>query len=450
MDFTVDLPQIREEELEYFADVIRKSGKYRIVPVTSTPAPPTFQHETLNTPEREYFERHRGNAQASSFPTDADNLSANPPVERQPLTRESHSPYLDERRYTYNPPTSDPDPFGGKLPPRPPPPLRDSLFPPARGLQTPHFSSSRIPNLPEFSGEVRDELDFDMWRYDVNCLIRNAVYPEHVILEAIRKSLKGKARRVLLHLGEGASVFDILVELEGIYGSVSSGEKLKEKFYCAHQESNESVADYSIRLEQLLCKSNINFDRNTKNEMLCNRLWSGLRDRELRNASRYKFESVHDYGVLRRELRQMEQDIQASKHSQSSCSNVASVVLVEQSEEKPGQTLKSTEAKAEPACQFMSSVENKLLQQLQDLNNQMRQLNTRVGVVEKELQNLKKTTNRSASFPDNRGRWSNRAKDKEDDKGKDKGTVCKEQAPIQAGKAKEQPLNNQGSSQEGQ
>jgi hypothetical protein len=71
-----------------------------------------------------------------------------------------------------------------------------------------------------------DDCAFDLWRYEINCLIRNGVYPEHILLESIRKSLKGKAHTVLLHLGEDASVQDILSELEGIYGNVSSGEKL--------------------------------------------------------------------------------------------------------------------------------------------------------------------------------------------------------------------------------
>ena len=43
--------------------------------------------------------------------------------------------------------------------------------------------------------------------------------------------------------------------------------------------------------------------------MLRNRLWSGLRSPELRNVSRYKFETVADFNSLRKELRVIEQDL---------------------------------------------------------------------------------------------------------------------------------------------
>ena len=83
----------------------------------------------------------------------------------------------------------------------------------------------------------------------MSCLVKEGVYPQHLILESIRRSLKGRARSVLLHLGEAACVRDIVSELEGIYGNVSSSERLKEQFYSAQQNEHESVADYSLRLE---------------------------------------------------------------------------------------------------------------------------------------------------------------------------------------------------------
>jgi hypothetical protein len=58
--------------------------------------------------------------------------------------------------------------------------------------------------------------------------------------------------------------------------------------------------------------------------MLRNRLWSGLRKDELRNVTRYKFESIFDFNVLRRELRQIEQDLKARKSSVSFSSSATS------------------------------------------------------------------------------------------------------------------------------
>ena len=94
-------------------------------------------------------------------------------------------------------------------------------------------------------------------------------------------------------------------EMQAIYGNAASSEKLKEQFYSASQSDGESVVDYSLRLERLL-SSQINISQEEKNKMLCNKLWSGLCNKELKNATRYKFESTKEYSALRRELRQVE------------------------------------------------------------------------------------------------------------------------------------------------
>ena len=224
---------------------------------------------------------------------------------------------------------------------------------------------------------------------------RSKVYPEHLLLEAIRMSLKGKARTVLLHLGELASSRDILFELEGIYGNVSSSEKVKEQFYCAKQEPSESIADYSLRLEHLLSQSSMTLAPSTRNEMLCSRLWSGIYDKELRTAARYKYESISDYGVLRRELRLLEKDLQINKQP-----DTASVSV---------QPVDSPVPLSEPASQFMSFAESKLLQQLQDLTSQMKQLNSRVGTMESELQTLKKSG--GSSQGSGSGKWHDKRRD---------------------------------------
>ena len=81
----------------------------------------------------------------------------------------------------------------------------------------------------------------------------------------------------------------------------------------AHQQVNETVADYSLRLEQLLRHSSLHFDQETKDEMLRNRLWSGLTDKELKNAGRYKFETIRNFNLLRKELRKIELELTPEK-----------------------------------------------------------------------------------------------------------------------------------------
>ena len=63
--------------------------------------------------------------------------------------------------------------------------------------------------------------------------------------------------------------------MQAIYGNAASSEKLKEQFYSASQNDGESVVDYSLRLERLL-SSHANISQEEKNEILCNKLWSGV------------------------------------------------------------------------------------------------------------------------------------------------------------------------------
>ena len=241
--------------------------------------------------------------------------------------------------------------------------------------------SDRPPALPEFSGEKgKDAIDFDVWRYEVNCCVKEGVYTEHAILQAIRNSLKGKARSVLLHVGELPRVSEIIEELEGIYGNVSSSEKVKEQFYSTQQREGETLADYSIRLEQLLTRTNLQLSRSQRDEMLCGRLWSGLRNQELKNMSRYKYEAIRDFNALRREIRQIDADMSSMS---SKGAPVAPAIPPSPAETFPPENTES-------ASQLLTIVENKLLKQLQELTGQMKTLGKRVESMEKEFRDFKK------------------------------------------------------------
>lgn len=364
-DTTADLPEVKEAELQYFVEQIRKSGRYNITPYpTSTPIPTDrsrhMEHGTP-TPVREY-ERKATACDAAPVP-----------------------------------------------PPRPPPPPRAAVYP--SYLDSSYaVTHPRIPKLPQFSGEGRTgDCEFEVWKYDLNCLLRSGMYPHHILQEAIRNSLKGKARTVLLHLGEWASISDIIAELEAIYGNVATSERLKEEFYCTRQQPNETVAEYSLRLERLLTNANLDLDRQSKNDMLRNRLWSGLRDDELRNVTRYKFESISDFNILRRELRQIEEDFKSHKSPPST-----SVPTSYSIPSVPTAPSTSSNPVSEIPCSVkMSAVEHKILQQLEELTVQMKKLNTRVETMEKEFTQLKKgkfeTAPRGNSVWSGRGRQNNQS-----------------------------------------
>ena len=169
-----------------------------------------------------------------------------------------------------------------------------------------------IPKLPQFSGtDAKGDASYEVWKFEVVCLQKESIYPDAHILQAIRQSLKGEARDILLTVGDSATSQDVLTKLNGIYGIVSSNESILQQFYLAHQKDNENVAHYSIRLENMLQQTRDYVPEKTKNEMLRSKLWSGLRDPQLKNASRFKYELETDFNKLRIAIRQIEQDMPA-------------------------------------------------------------------------------------------------------------------------------------------
>ena len=140
-----------------------------------------------------------------------------------------------------------------------------------------YLAAMRVPQLPFFSGEdLKGDISFEIWKFELNCPITDGVYPDSLILHAIRKSLRCKSRDILLTLGESASPSVILNKLEGIYGNVSSNEVLFQQFYLVSQLENESVADYSVRIENLLRRATQSrpIHEIVRNEMLCAKLWN--------------------------------------------------------------------------------------------------------------------------------------------------------------------------------
>ncbi|KAK3088314.1 hypothetical protein FSP39_017390 [Pinctada imbricata] len=170
-----------------------------------------------------------------------------------------------------------------------------------------------IPKLPTFSGNEssqKGEVTYDVWSFEVRCLKRTGQYPEHIILQALRNSLKGTARSMLVSLGEGASVNDVLTKLDGFYGTVSTCEILMQSFYNDYQKENESIVSFASRIEETLIKA-INrghLDISAKDSMLRSKFWTGLKSQELRNSTRHHYDSKKDFQSLLMEIRKVEQE----------------------------------------------------------------------------------------------------------------------------------------------
>ena len=179
------------------------------------------------------------------------------------------------------------------------------------------LASMRAPQLPPFSGESqKGDVSFEVWKYEL-LIINDVIYPNALILQSVRRSLKGIARDILLTKEATAALLNILNKLEGIYGIVSFRQILLQQFYLEGQHNHESVDDYSVRIENLLRSATVSntLVDSVKHEMLCSKLQNGLKDPLLKNPSRYKFETVKDFNILRRDIRAIEQDLLTSRHT---------------------------------------------------------------------------------------------------------------------------------------
>ncbi|MES9885074.1 MAG: hypothetical protein ABW185_29885, partial [Sedimenticola sp.] len=80
------------------------------------------------------------------------------------------------------------------------------------------------PTVTSFSGTEpipKNECSFEIWTLEVECIMNT--YPDYLVSQAIRQSLKGEGKRVLLPLGPHATAQAIIEKMESVFGNVVSG-----------------------------------------------------------------------------------------------------------------------------------------------------------------------------------------------------------------------------------
>ncbi len=164
-----------------------------------------------------------------------------------------------------------------------------------------------------FSGEEpkpRAEASYEEWVYDVTCS-RKDKYPEHVMSHAIRKSLRGQAKRVLLPMGVNVTVDEMLCKLKAVFGNVAAGESVLQEFYTTAQKQGESVAAWGLRLEEIVQRAidKGHVRKEDRNEMLRSKFWRSLRNEKLKMATRIHYENVKPFEELQRAVRAEECDM---------------------------------------------------------------------------------------------------------------------------------------------
>ena len=139
--------------------------------------------------------------------------------------------------------------------------------------------------IGKFSGTPSDELNFDQWCIDVKFYQSN--YPNNILLPAIWKSLVGKAKSVIRHLGPSYTVEEVIAVLTQEYERVASSEVTFKDFYQLKQERNEKVQAFSIQLRDMLTRLSMRFpDRDPKEDhdkILKDHFFYGMRS-DLRNS----------------------------------------------------------------------------------------------------------------------------------------------------------------------
>lgn len=162
-----------------------------------------------------------------------------------------------------------------------------------------------VPKLPMFSGTTKD-CAFDLWAYEVECL-RGRQKDEIQILNAINRSLKNEPARIVMMLGPKATLEEILAKLHSVYGDVHGTDTVMTAFFNASQKSDETVSEWSVRVEELASKAVAAGQLGTLklDSTLRNRFWHGLRP-SLRDKTGHKFDSADTFDKLRTELRKVE------------------------------------------------------------------------------------------------------------------------------------------------
>ena len=131
---------------------------------------------------------------------------------------------------------------------------------------------------------------------------------QQTVSQAVRRSLRGTAAEMLIHMGEGASTERLLEKMEAVFGDVKTEEQLLEEFYSAKQAPSETVAMWGCRLEEIVRKAQRKqaIEEPAVEPMLRTKFWSGLNSDRVKMALRHIFDRKDGYEQLLAQARIVE------------------------------------------------------------------------------------------------------------------------------------------------
>jgi hypothetical protein len=196
-------------------------------------------------------------------------------------------------------------PLPGSSNPQPPTPLVSGSHPPTPSWFPPMgwIGQGQLRISAQFSGDkVKGDASFALWKQEVLGALALNQHSEAHIMQAIRRSLKGSAAEVLLHLASNVTVQALLKHMEDRFGNVLPVGRLLPIFFEATQEEGELAGTWAGRLEDIMAKiqeSNPNmFPPPTDREVLKSKFWFGLKDRTIHEGLRYMMDKSNFDQIL--------------------------------------------------------------------------------------------------------------------------------------------------------
>ncbi|XP_033760705.1 uncharacterized protein LOC117342616 [Pecten maximus] len=184
-------------------------------------------------------------------------------------------------------------------------------------------SANRPRIISIFSGDdppEKGEATYIEWRFETSCYINDPDIPDSAVVQAIRRSLRGTARRMLIPLGSTATPTDILEKLDMLFGDISTHGMIMQEFFNCSQRPDEFATNFGCRLETLLQTAIENgfLQLSSKNDLLRHKFWTSLYSDKLKSQTRHKYDNVTDYNLLLREIRIDEKELNISSSSSRS------------------------------------------------------------------------------------------------------------------------------------
>ncbi|XP_067682584.1 uncharacterized protein [Haliotis asinina] len=195
----------------------------------------------------------------------------------------------------------------------------------------PTVTLAKTPQLPYFSGDRKGDVDFDQWKHEYTCLCTR--YSEQDVVDAVHKSLRGKAARVAMHIDKDAPLNSLITKLDSVFGMVHTEHNIMAEFYTARQGEEESVADWACRLEDILDQAIMlgKVKTGERDVLLRDTLWTGLR-LDLKDMSSHRYDQGGTLEAFLKYLRQLEQDLRQRQPTARRPATSKSSVTKEQSE----------------------------------------------------------------------------------------------------------------------